>query len=142
MENKVKDKILDEICQLLDKQPLTKDDVCILSELADALKDVSTATGMDMYGEKYLMPDGSYAIRMPHVSYGSPIMYESYIRGRSPSTCSYVSMAERPRYEGGYSGHSINDKMIASLEKLMDKAESEYERQQIAYEINDLRSRM
>lgn len=138
----VKEKILDEMCQLLDKQPMTKDDISILGELADALKDVSTATGMDMYGEKYLMPDGSYAIKMPHVSYGGPMMDDSYRRGRSPSTGRYVSMAERPRYEGGYSGHSINDKMIASLEKLMDKAESEYERQQIADEINDLRSRM
>lgn len=141
MENKVKDKILDEICQLLDKQPLTKDDVCILKELADALKDVSTATGMDMYGEKYLMPDGSYAVKMPHVSYGGPMMDESYRRGRSPSTGRYVSMAERPKYDGGYSGHSVNDKMIASLEHLIDQTEGDYERKQIMDEIENLRHR-
>lgn len=141
MENKVKDKILDEMCQLLDKQPLTKDDVCVLKELADALKDVSTATGMDMYGEKYLMPDGSYAIKMPHVSYGGPMMDESYRRSRSPSTGRYVSMAERPKYDGGYSGHSVNDKMIASLEHLIDQTEGDYERKQIMDEIENLRHR-
>ena len=113
MLKKCREKLAEEMMQLLEKQPLTKDDVCIIGELADAIKDLSTAEGMDAYGVKYLDADGSYAVRMPHVS-----------------------------YKHGYSGHSINDKMIASLEKLMDKAEGDYERQQILDEINDLRSRM
>lgn len=142
MLKKCKEKLAEEMMQLLEKQPLTKDDVCLIGELADAIKDISTAEGMDAYGVKYLDADESYGVRMPRISYGGQIMDESYRRGRSPSTGRYVSMAEHPRYEGGYSGHSINDKMIASLEKLMDKAESDYERQQIADEINDLRSRM
>lgn len=43
------------------------------------------------------------------------------------------------RYDGGYSGHSVNDRMIASLEKEMDHAETEYERKQIRDEIEHLR---
>lgn len=36
---------------------------------------------------------------------------------------------------GGYSQHSIKDRMIANLEKMMDDAKSEYEREQIHDEI-------
>ena len=43
------------------------------------------------------------------------------------------------RYDGGYSGHSVNDRMIASLEKEMDHAETEYERKQIRDEIEHLK---
>ena len=75
--------------------------------------------GMDAYGVKYLDADESYGVRMPHVSYR---------RGH-------------PKFEGGYSGHSVNDKMIASLERLIDQTEGEYERQQIMDEIENLRHR-
>lgn len=114
MINKVKDKILTEMCEILDKQPMTKDDICILGELADALKDISTAGGMDAYGVKYLDMDESFGVRIPHMNRA---------------------------YMSGYSGHSINDRMIASLEKLMDAAESDYERKQIHDEIESLRQR-
>ena len=115
MLNKIKKKLEKEICDLLDKQPLTKDDVCLIGELTDALKDVSTAQGMDAYGVKYLDVDDSYGIRMPHVTHA--------------------------KFSHGYSGHSINDKMIASLEHLVDQTEGEYERQQIINEIESLRHR-
>lgn len=36
---------------------------------------------------------------------------------------------------GGYSQHSIKDRMIANLERMMDEAKSEYEREQIHDEI-------
>lgn len=39
----------------------------------------------------------------------------------------------------GYSGHSIEDRMIASLENQMDTATSDYERQKIQEEINRIR---
>ena len=137
MLNKIKEKLEKEICDLLDKQPLTKDDVCLIGELTDALKDISTAQGMDAYGVKYLDVDESYGIHMPHVSYR---------RGRSPMTGGYVSMAEEPsvthaKFSHGYSGHSINDRMIESLEHLIDQTEGDYERQQIINEIESLRKR-
>ena len=39
----------------------------------------------------------------------------------------------------GYSGHSIHDRMIDQLERMMDEAKSENERQTIRDEINHLR---
>lgn len=140
MLNKIKEKLEKEICALLDKQPLTKEDVCLIGELTDALKDVSTAGGMDAYGVKYLDMDESYAIRMPHLSYADVTPNQSYRRGR------YMSMDEDPavhhaKFSHGYSGHSVNDRMIASLEHLVDQTEGDYERQQIINEIESLRKR-
>ena len=55
-------------------------------------------------------------------------------------------MAEEPsvthaKFSHGYSGHSINDRMIESLEHLIDQTEGDYERQQIINEIESLRKR-
>ena len=43
MLSQIKKKLADEMCQLMNKQPLTKDDVVMIGELADAIKDISTA---------------------------------------------------------------------------------------------------
>ena len=121
MLSQIKKKLADEMCQLMNKQPLTKDDVVMIGELADAIKDISTAEGMSAYGVKYLdAPEESYAVRMP-----------TTIHAVHPSH----------KYPGGYSGHSINDKMIASLEHIMDDATTDYERAQIQSEIDAIRMR-
>ena len=39
----------------------------------------------------------------------------------------------------GYSAHSIKDRMIDSLERLMDNAATEYEREEIRREIEGIR---
>lgn len=52
-------------------------------------------------------------------------------RMRSPSTGRYIS---------GYSGHSIHDRMIASLEPLYDQATSEHEKAEIDAWIKRLRT--
>lgn len=44
-------------------------------------------------------------------------------------------------YDDGYSNHSVHDRMIASLEREMDMAKTDYERQQIQDEIRSLRER-
>lgn len=59
----------------------------------------------------------------------------SYARGRSPITGRYVS-----RDRGGRSGHSIKDRMIDSLERMMDQAGSEYERQEVMRQIEKIRN--
>lgn len=41
---------------------------------------------------------------------------------------------------GRYSGHSINDRMIARLEDMYDEAKSEHEREEIRREIERLRN--
>lgn len=63
----------------------------------------------------------------------------SYRRGRSATTGRYVSRDDGystrryydggERNNGGYSGHSIKDRMVAQLEKMYDEAQTEHERQ-------------
>lgn len=82
-------------------------------------------------------------------------------RGRSPYTGQFVSRDQwapnsmgHPMndsygnygmnsqvYAGGYSGHSINDRMIASLEHMMSQTNDKYEQEQIRNEIESIRKR-
>lgn len=73
-----------------------------------------------MYGNSYNSYDGN-----------------SYARGRSPITGRYVS---RDNYDSGRSGHSVNDRMIAALEQMVDQASNDYERQQILRQIEKMRN--
>lgn len=41
----------------------------------------------------------------------------------------------------GHSGHSIKDRMIADLERMMDSTQSDYERQQILETIKSIEQR-
>lgn len=61
----------------------------------------------------------------------------SYMRGRSPSTGRYMSRGGS--YDMERSGHSIKDRVIDKLERMMDESSSDYERQTIRNYINDLR---
>lgn len=140
------EKIEAEICELLNKKPLQPMDVDMLTKLTDSMKDVATASGMKEYVDAVIETDDgmSFAVKMPKVSYEH---MHSMARGRSPITGRFVSRLGHPmehydrKYSGGYSGHSINDRMIASLEKLIDSAESDYEREEIRNEIESLRHR-
>ena len=69
--------------------------------------------------------------RMPH-SYYRSMDDGSYERGRSSVTGRYVSR------DGGYSGHSIQDRMIDRLERMMSEADSPYEKQVIEKWIHRL----
>lgn len=157
MENveKILEKLEEEMCDILcKKQPLTPPDVDVLAKLSNTYKDVATGSGMGEYIE--MLDDGgqSYGMRIPRMSYR---------RGRNPSNGQFMSMAspmhhlsynrdysmERDgmsnnmnsrKYDGGYSGHSVNDRMIDSLERMMDQADSEYEREKIRKEIEHLRT--
>lgn len=62
-------------------------------------------------------------------------------RGRSATTGRYVSR-DYPHMatHDGYSGHSVNDRMIARLEEMMDTAISDFERQQILDKIKMIRN--
>lgn len=154
--NKIIESLEEEVCLLLKKQPLQPQDIEMISKLTDSIKDVATASGMQDYVDAVLETDDgmSHAIKMPKTS------YNSFAHGRSPFTGRFVSRDGVPmgtlsynrdysngmdnmsrRYDGGYSGHSINDRMIASLEREMDHATSDYERNQIQNEIEHLRTK-
>lgn len=71
--------------------------------------------------------------KIQKVQYGGDELYSesynrngSYARGRSMRTGRYVSNSP------GYSGHSIHDRIVDNLEKMMDSAGSEYERNVLA----------
>lgn len=80
----------------------------------------------------------SYGYRMPMHHYGDERWDEGYsnARGRSPVTGRYVSRGEMGT---GYSGHSIEDRMIMALEQQIDDAKTPYEREQVEKEIRRLR---
>lgn len=76
----------------------------------------------------------------------APMSYNSYgwydgmasgERGRSQDTGRFVS---RETHHDNYSGHSINDRMVDTLEHMMDTATSEFERQQILDKIKMIRN--
>lgn len=71
--------------------------------------------------------------------------YDGYSnrRGRSATTGRYMSRDVYPEnrryrdsYDHGYSGHSINDRMVARLEDMYDEAKTDHERQLIDEWIN------
>lgn len=71
----------------------------------------------------------------------------SYERGRSSVTGRYVSRDTDPMmhgghgsYDRGYSGHSISDRMVSSLEKMYDEAKSPHEQQVISTWISRIRN--
>lgn len=66
-------------------------------------------------------------------SYRHGMSRNSYRRGRNARTGRYMS------YDNGYSGHSVHDRMIAALEGLMDRAESDYDRGVISDGIRMIR---
>lgn len=134
---KVAKKELDKITQKGELSPAELDNV---KKISDVMKNISCVQNGDAeasYGYGY-GPDGGmsgrrYNIRMD--SYGGDMGY-SEARGRSPVTGRYIS---RGMDGGGYSGHSIEDRMIATLEQQMDQAKTEYERNMIEEEIKHIR---
>lgn len=66
--------------------------------------------------------------------------HDSYGRMRSPVTGRYISNGVNDgAYANGYSGHSVNDRMILALEQSIQPDMNEYERQKVEEEIRRLR---
>lgn len=133
------ERIEKEICTICNKEPMSPQDVDNLKDLSEAYAHLATAVGMFDYGQ--------------HM-YGDESSLSSFRRGRSPMTGQFISRAQMPMYDsygdpmmysnnypyvGGYSGHSINDRMIASLEHMMSQTNDKYEQEQIRNEIESIR---
>lgn len=83
--------------------------------------------------EKVKMLDGGGYSQM---SYGDEGMSNGY------HNRAYHGNSEMyTRYDRGYSGHSIKDRMIAKLESMYDEAKSDHERQTVDEWINRLSSK-
>lgn len=121
-----------------------KKSLCVIDmlrnyEMGSPMGDPETAYGYNGYNGY----SGAWNMNIRRVNdvpyaYGQNQMPEtdSYGRSRSPVTGRYISHGQNGI---GYSGHSIEDRMIASLEQQMDSANSDYERQKIQEEINRIR---
>lgn len=73
------------------------------------------------------------------------VMPRVYMDGMNPNTNAYAPMRSpvTGRYisrDGGMSGHSLKDRMIAKLEGMYDEAQSEYEREELRKEIRRIES--
>lgn len=117
--------LIREIGKINAKGDISPSELDNLCKAYKTLREISTIEAMNGL-------DRSETMRRS--SYGYPHSYDHASMGRSVNTDPY-------RYERGYSGHSVNDRMIASLEREMDLAESEYDRNKIMEEIRRLREK-
>ena len=126
---------------------LNKKDTLSATEIKAASDAMCLLTKIKIYKEGGMVEDedGQSYMMWPRDSYddyssrprmtGNYRINGSYDRGRSPVTGRYVSR------DHGYSGHSINDRMISQLENMYDEAKTEYEREEVRKEIDRLRGK-
>lgn len=139
------EKVLHDVKELLEEEikKITKKGDISANELANLEKAVCLAdrvqdmlNDMEGYseGESYGMHPRNRMMN-PRMNYSDDAMYSGR-RGRSPVTGRYISRGMEPMYgyhddmyAHGYSGHSINDRMIAKLEEMYDTAKTEHEKE-------------
>lgn len=146
--SKIEEKLDSDICELLKKPNMSRDELMMLGQAVDILKDISTVKAMDAYGgneDDY--SSASFASRaMTRRSMDYSRGYEdgmSMAQNRSPRTGRFVSGNDGwGIHSNGYdgrSGHSINDRMIDNIERMYDNAGTEHERAEIQDVINYIR---
>ena len=136
------EKLLEKkIRKIVDKGDMTSSELdnlkkalCVADMLNNMQNGMPAGDGENSYG--YSNGWNMNIRRMNEMPYEYGMPTDSYGRGRSPVTGRYIS---RGTGVTGYSGHSIEDRMIASLEQQMDSATSDYERTKIQEEINRIR---
>ena len=136
--HKLKELVDRGIDEINSKPALDKETVCVAGELVDIRKDISTIEAMEEYGYS----EGVYPMYYDNgSSYGSNYARgrggRNYARGGGNSYgynngSSYGSYGRRGMYEGGYSrGMDGKDEMMMHLEKAMENASNEHEREKI-----------
>lgn len=129
-----------ELDQLSNKPSLSPSEVCAAKEAVGLLKDMKEYAEMDEggYSERGARRN-SYGNNYGYAYGYAPEMYGNTYAYRYPMSMNYEnSYGDRrsSRASGGdYSGHSIKDRMVDRLERMVDEAKSEYERQEIINEI-------
>ena len=126
-----------EVAKIVKKEDLTPNELESLYKAACLVEKLEMVCGGDDYMDDYssgYYPHMSWGNSYGGNSYGEPMNYSGR-RGRSSVTGRFVSRGGME----GYSGHSIEDRMVASLEQQMDAAKTDYERQMIQKEIEHIR---
>lgn len=142
----VVERLEDEIKSLIKKESLSPQELCNLKEALASVDHCLNIVGdlpeNDQMRQSYGVANGysgnSWTITPGYKRhyYDDPYMHDSYGRGRSPITGRYVSHG----MDHGYSGHSVEDRMIAQLENMMDQTNSEYERKVIQEQIHKMKA--
>lgn len=126
----LEDKVIAELHRLTKKENITPSELEAMTKATCLLEKIVELKDGPDYSQDYSMRSYN-SPRMPH-SYYRSMDDGSYERGRSSVTGRYVSR------DGGYSGHSIQDRMIDRLEHMMSEADSPYEKQVIEKWIHRL----
>lgn len=129
--HKFKDILEKEIDMVASKGTISPSELEKMEKAFCILEKISIIEAMDKYGYDSYEMNGA-----------------SYRRGRSPMTGRYVSRDMYPDwnmnnepYDNGYSGHSVEDRMIMNLERMLDNANSQYEREAIEKQIREIRNK-
>ena len=146
---KLSDLVEKELDQLSSKASLNPTEVCSAKEAVDLLKKMKEYKEMC---EEEEMGYSERSMRGRGYSYTTPEMYNMYpMMAGNPYPMNGYQMDNDSRRinssygrgtwnaTGQYSGHSVKDRMIDRLERMMDEAKSDYERQEIMNEINRIR---
>ena len=124
----LRDLALRMVGKLAMKDDLTPTEIDNAMKAVCLLDKIDGREMMEQYGEG---PSGNYYGNYGDggnsSNYGNG---SSYRRGRSPITGRYVSR----------SGHSIQDRAISKLERMMDETSSGYEREELGRLIEGIRS--
>lgn len=131
--HRTKECVLREIEKINNRGEMTNADLDNLMKATKVLVNIDGIKGMEEYADQnfYGYSKGVLPHMEPHMpSYGPRMGH------MNPS---YGGYYDNVRYENGHSNHSIEDRMIAGLEKQMDMADSDYERQMIMREIQHIR---
>lgn len=110
-----------KIHEVVEKGDISPSEMCCVKDAYEALYYMTAAETMEnskSYGE----------------SYGRSMMdWEDSMRRGRGANGQYVSR------DGGRSYHSVNDRIVANLERELDYAQSEFERKRIMDEIRRIR---
>lgn len=151
---KTKENLLNMVKKMEVKQDYTPQEVINIKEAAEAIYKIMICEAM-CEAEENGDYQGMYGAANYGAYNGNPMMYgDMYGRGRSRDSMgrftggNYNGNYGAGNYNGGNQytgqnrmyGHSIKDRMIDNLERMMDSASSEYERQEIKQEIDRLRN--
>ena len=123
--------LLKEIRKINAKSDLSLQDVNAMKEVVCLMKDIIKLEEMMDGANREYDEYSEYYEDNPR----------SFMRGRDARTGRYMSRSYgRSMYHDGMSRHSVEDRMVAKLESMMDGAGSDYERQKIGEWINKIRT--
>lgn len=132
----IEDLVLEEVRKVIRKGEIDisewdnfKKAMCIWADCCAIKRDMEEYSYDGYSGRTYRMPSFSYG--MPRVDEGM-----SHERGRSSVTGHYISRGS----DMNYSGHSIDDRAIAAIERLYDNAQSQHEKERLDSIIRRIRT--